>query len=196
MKQCLITILTFILPIVCWSQDSMSSQKSFGLTIGLPWVNSYSYYEHDLQASKNKSGFGGLEVSFFHKQNKNKVSFNAGVTVDLPAPIGPIDFAKEGTRTVISALYMEGLYHKNLYRGLNIIGGINFINYRFGFISYVDSLPGYYKNDKTIGITSGLEYSLFKNIALGFFYRPTLFSFDTKQYKHLISLDLRFDIDF
>jgi hypothetical protein len=194
MKLFLITILLTIVTVVATAQDSMFRRNSLGISVALPWANNYAYFNHSLKQSERKCGFGGLEASLFYKLQKTKVAVVAGATSDLPAPIGPIDFAKEGTRTSIAAVYVEAVYQRNLYRRLNLVAGANLVNYRFNFISYIDSVRGYHRNDKCIGITAGIKYYVLEFVELGIYYRPSLYSLSAKQYRHLISISAQLDI--
>ena len=193
----LLLFLSFVLaiPQLSKSQDKPKHSKTIGVTASFPWINNYSYYDYDLQKSSSKSGFIGLGASVFYKTSKDRFSLNFGFTGDLPVPMGVFDYGHEGTRTNILSTICEGLYHRNLFNRVNLIAGLNYIKYRFDFTSYVDSLPSYSMYDKTIGLTIGSECRLGKNSYVALFYRPTIISLDQKQYRHLISLDLRFDIN-
>jgi hypothetical protein len=194
MRQLL--FLTFVLttPFTGMSQDK-KGQKAIGVTAALPWVNNYSYHNYELQKSSSKSGFVGLGASAFYKTGKDKFSLNFGFTGDLPAPIGAFDYGKEGTRTNILSNFWEVLYHRNFLHRVNMIAGLNYVKYDFNFTSFVDTLPSYSKFDKTLGLTVGSEYRFSRNSSIALFYRPAIISFDLKQYRHLISLDARFDIN-
>jgi hypothetical protein len=195
MRHPILLNLILILPLPGIGQDNFTKKASAGLTISCPWINNYSFYDYDLKKSSSKSGFTGLGASIFYKTGKNKISLNFGFTGDLPAPVGAFDYGHEGTRTNIGSIIMEVLYHQKVYHKLNIIAGLNAVNYRFNFTSYVDSIPSYIKRNKTIGLTIGTEYLFSRNFALSLFYRPALVMPGTKQYRHVISLDARFDIN-
>src|SRR5687768_8726897 len=111
------------------------------------WVNNYSYYDYDLKESQSKSGFFGLAASLYLKAERNKLAMNFGVTADLPAPVGPIDYLPEGTRSNIGSLYLEFVDHASIYEKVNFIAGENLVRYIYNLTSYEDSLPGYRKND-------------------------------------------------
>lgn len=187
-------IFSFIIPLASMSQDEKQF-KAIGVTASLPWVNSYSYKDYQLQNTSSRSGFAGLGASVYYKSGKNKFSLNYGFTGSLPAPIGAVDYGKEGTRTNIVSNFLEGIIHKNVAEKLNIIAGANYVKYRFDFISYVDTMPSYSISDKTLGLTIGAEYRFNRIFAIAIFYRPTIVSLDNKKYRHLISLDARFDIN-
>ena len=182
-----------LLPFISTGQASAVT-KSAGLIVQLPWINNFHYYDYEEKGGAFKSGFVGMGIGNFFNWNQNKVSFNTGFTGDLPVPVGPIDYAKEGTRTNIRSSYGELIYHKRVLEKMNIIAGINYIRYRFTFTSYVDSLPWYYKVDNTLGVTIGSEYIFSKLFTLSLLYRPAVRSFDKKGYRHVLSLDGRCDI--
>lgn len=197
MKQFFLLILGLI-PLLSWSQDTTRRQKAVGLTASLPWCNNYSYYNYYEQQSTGKSGFVGLGAAAFYITGKNKFSLNFGMTGDLPAPIGAFDYGKTGVRTNILSNIWEGLYHRTVFQNAeikaNIITGVNYVKYRFDVTSYVDTIPSYSVFDKTIGFTIGGECQVSKHFALAVLYRPAIISLDQKHYRHVISLDARFDI--
>jgi hypothetical protein len=194
MKHPLALSIILAIPFFALSQDNQKQLRSIGITASLPWVNNYSYYNYNQGQSSSKSGFIGIGASLFYKTGKNKLSLNFGLTGDLPAPMGPFTYGKVGTRTNILATFREMLYHRKAVGKFSIIAGMNYVKYRFNFTSYEDSLPSYSIFDKTIGITSGCEYRFSKIFSLALLYRPTIISLDFKRYRHLISLDARFDI--
>ena len=196
MKLALIFNFILIFSLSAFSQENSKTQtKVLGVTISLPYMNTYRYYDYEKNNERIESGFGGIGVAFFYKVRKNKISLNCGVTADLPAPIGPIDFEHEGTRSQISTGFIDIMYHRNLLKGLNVVGGFNMAKYKYKFISYVDTIPWYNKHDNTFGLSIGAEYVFKKSFSIAALYRPTIISFDTKQYMHLLSLDFRFDIN-
>lgn len=195
MKHLRLLIIIFTIPFFALSQPGKGQSRAIGVTASLPWVNNYSYYDYDQNKSSSKSGFVGLGASVFYKTGKNKFSFNFGFTSDLPAPMGPFDYGKEGTRTNILTTFGEVFYHRNIFDKLNFIAGLNFVKYRFNFTSYVDTLPSYSAFDRTLGITVGSEYSFSNTFSVALLYRPAIVSLDLKQYRHSISLDARFDIN-
>lgn len=195
MKRSLVISILLLYYQFSTAQDSTLKHYSAGVTISLPWANSFRYYDHELQRSAGKSGFFGLGLAFFYKTEKNKFSLNTGITGDLEAPIGPLDYAHTGTFSNIGTIYAELLYHHRLIKRLNILGGINYAGYRFSFTDYENVDGSYTKFDHTAGITAGAEFLIRKNAAIALLYRPALFSSGTKQYRHLLSLDFRFDIN-
>src|SRR5438105_4960176 len=136
MKQLLLFNILLTISLIGLSQNTIISTKVVGVTISLPWINSYIYHDYETRKSSSKSGFVGLCASIFYKIDKNKVSMNFGLTGDLPVPMGPFDYAKEGTRTNIRSSFLDVLYHKNLFKRINIIAGVNYVNYKFNFTNY------------------------------------------------------------
>jgi hypothetical protein len=195
MKEVLLLSLTISVCVLTLAQDDYKHSKTFGLTASLPWVNNYSYYDYELDKPVSKSGFGGLGGAWFYISGKNKFSLNFGATVDLPVPIGPFDYGRQGTRTSVLSMFWELIYHRNMIGRLDLITGMNNVAYRFNFTSYVDTVASYYMSDKTIGVTLGMEYRVYRNCYLAAFYRPAIVSLKRKQYWHLLSLDARFDLN-
>lgn len=187
-------ICLLLIPFTGISQDTIKPPAAFGITVSLPWVNNYAYYNYESNKRATKSGFVGLGASAFYKTGDHKFSLNYGFTGDLPVPMGAFDYGKEGTRTNIRAWFWEALYHRSIFERVNIITGLNYVKYRFTFSSYVDMIPSYTIDDPTIGVTLGAEYTYMKHSTIAVFYRPNLVSFDKKQYRHIISADARFDI--
>ncbi len=182
------------IPIFARSQNRQEPLKSIGLTASLPWINNYCYYNYDQKKSALVTGFTGLGAAVFYNAGKNKISLNIGFTGDLPAPMGAFDYGKQGTRTNIGSAFGEMIYQRNLIGRISVIAGLNYVQYRFSFTSYVNNLPSYSTLDGTWGMTMGSAYRFTKIFSLALLYRPTLISPDKKQYRHLISLDARFDI--
>ena len=50
--------------------------------------------------------------------------------------------------------------------------------------------------DKTVGLTTGLEYMFSHIFSLAAFYRPAIYSFGIKSYKRTLSIEARFNIKF
>ena len=196
MKLLLLSVTMLTIPFLGISQHTPKQPKAIGLTISLPWVNNYSYYNHHSQNTTSKSGFVGFGASAYFETGEKKFSVNLGFTGDLPAPIGAFDYAKEGTRSNILSTFVEGIYHKKLVGKLNIIAGVNHIRYRYKFTSYVNTLPSYSIFDNTLGFTIGSEYRFSRKSSIALLYRPAIISLNQKSYRHLISLDTRFDIKF
>jgi len=174
--------------------QNASQPKSLGLIVSLPWVNSYSYFDYNAQKSSSKSGFGGLGSGIFYKVGKNKFSLIAGLTRDLPTPMGPIDFGKEEPRTSIGSKFSEITLHRQVISHVNMVLGINRVKYEFKYISNNSNTSSYSVFDKTAGLTFGVEYASDKFFSAALLYRPAVLYFDRKEYRHLISLDARFNI--
>ncbi|MBA3705753.1 MAG: hypothetical protein H0W84_07575, partial [Bacteroidetes bacterium] len=173
-----------------------NSESTAGITFSFPWVNNYTYLDHEYKTSRNKSGFFGLGIAAYYKKNHHKVSLNFGYTEALDSPFGVINYSKEGTRMNISAGCGELIYHRPVYKNLNAIAGLNITSYRYEFADYDDNSPWYRKIDNTLGASLGLEYRFNKFLSAATIYRPTIASFETDDiYRHLLSLDIRIDLD-
>src|ERR1700733_4006019 len=105
-------------------KNRQRNAAGFGVTVSFPYVNGYHYHDYYKNKTATKAGFGGVGIAVFYKKQKNKWSINYGLTADLPAPIGPIDYGHEGTRSSIGATVVDLFWHRNVYWRFNIIGGI------------------------------------------------------------------------
>lgn len=195
MKKMLLIILfmTACLAAVC-QKDNRSKKRTTGFTISLPWATNYQFYHQERNKDSSLSGFVGIGLAFFTKAGENKLSFNTGLTADLPVPMGPVDIRHDGDFAQIGALFFEPLFHRTIVNKINVIGGINYTAYLYRFTHFATATQ-YKKTDHTIGLTVGAEYIFKRSFAVAAFYRPALFSLDHKSYKHLLGLDLRFDIN-
>lgn len=189
-----IHLLVIICLLTAISSAAQQPDKKAGITISLPYVNSYRYHDYGKNIDTVKSGFGGIGVGTFYRNQKNKFTLNSSVTADLPAPIGPIDYGHEGTRHSISALFIDLVYHRQLYKGLHSVAGINNVWYNYHLLSYEDTIPSFKKRDHSIGISIGAEYKFRRSFSIAALYRPSLTTDAGKQYRHLLTLDFRFDI--
>jgi len=50
----------------------------------------------------------------------------------------------------VSSTFLEGLYHRNIFREANFLTDANYIRYRFHFTSDQTSPPSFFKFDKTV----------------------------------------------
>lgn len=195
MKKALFCCTGLLIILSAAGQDKKNNRHIFGVTASLPWLNSYIYHDYDAQKSATLSGFVGFGAALYYKHKNNKVSLNGGFTMDLPVPLGPYDAEYEGTSHNVNAVFFDILYHRNIYTRLNIVGGINMIQYQYSLFSTFDTVAAYMKRDDHLGITAGAEYVSERSFSLALLYRPSLISFDTKQFAHHLSLDIRFNID-
>jgi hypothetical protein len=183
------------LPCLAMCQQSSWQRRAIGLTASLPWINNFHYYNYDAQKPASKSGFVGVGAAAYYKWGKNKVSLNFGFNGSSPVPLGPYDYSKDSARTSILSTLWEGLYHRNVYKRINVLAGVNCVEYLFDYVGAVNTGIYYSRSDKTIGITVGGEYRFSTNSTLALIYRPALVSFGVKQYMHVVSLDARFDFN-
>jgi hypothetical protein len=188
-----------LLALLMLSLNVMSQRRSYksaiGATLSFPWINNFAYYDYNLAKPYSKSGFVGLGASAFYKDNKQKVSLSLGLLGTLPVPMGPYDVERNNYTQVFS-VFLEGTYHKRVFPRINLIGGMHYMEHEYSYWK-TDSTASDNFTDFTGGLTAGAEY-LFgrKNFSLALFYRPGLITFTgTRKYRHVISLDARFDIN-
>ena len=188
--------------IICFLVSTISSAQSFtknesvGLTLSLPFVNRYTFYEYSENRSTSKTGIIGAGSSIFYKHNRIKYSLNWANSIDINFN----SFAKGDGSDNIEVNLLEGLVHYCVYKKLNFIGGINYSKYHYtADYSMLDTLGLYSnainKNDRSIGLTLGTEIACTNHISIVAFYRPSLYCFDKKSFKQMFSLDFRFDIN-
>ena len=174
---------------------AQSSKKSgsFGITLSLPILN-YSYYS--FTESKGKEGLFGIGGAVYYKHNRFKYSINGAIETS-----NFLQFFASDVGNYINMNFIEGLIHYNLYKRLNIIGGVNCSTYDFvsggmGIDSpTVSPYSNHVINDRTIGLTFGTELACTQHFSIAAFYRPSIISLDSKSFKQMFSLDLRFDIN-
>lgn len=196
MKTILLGIILFFFNSTLLAQIR-TSNKSIGMTISFPWINNYSYFNYDTKKSTSKNGFIGFGFALFYSKDKNKLSLNYGVTSDFPTVvILPIEYVSDSPRTAINSFFIDLLLHHQFYKKFNCVGGVNFTNYHFNFISAASNRPSFSKNNQTIGMTIGTEYSFSKHFSIAILYRPGICPSEEKIYRHVLSLDFRFDINF
>ena len=189
-----------LLALLMLSLNAISQRRIYksaiGATLSFPWINNFAYYDYHLAKPYSKSGFVGVSASAFYKDNKQKVSLSLGLLGTLPVPMGPYDVERNNYTQVFS-VFLEGTYHKRIFPRINLIGGMHYMEHEYSY-SKTDSTASDNFTDFTGGLTAGAEY-LFgrKNFSLALFYRPGLITFTgTRKYRHVISLDARFDINF
>jgi hypothetical protein len=189
----LLLLSLFMLSINAFSQRRIP-KNSFGVTASLPWINNFAYYHYDKGKPSSQSGFSGISASAYYKDLDQKISLSLGIIGSIPVPFGPYDFAKKNV-TQVHGTYIEGTYHRRIHPRINLIGGLHYMEHAYTY--WTDSVSNEYLQDFTGGLTAGAEY-LFgrKNFSLALFYRPSLITFTgTRNYRHVISLDARFDIN-
>jgi hypothetical protein len=186
-------IFLVITPIFAFSQKA---PRSAGITLSFPWVNSYVYYDYHARQKSAVTGFFGIGGSVFYKEGNHKLSLNAGYTSSLPVPIGPFDRDKEAAYSEMLSGFLEVIYHRNVYKKINFIAGINYVRYEFLYHDYRNPPDNLARFDRTVGITLGGEYQFTEKFSGAIFYRPAIVSIDRKQFWHLISLDGRIDLKF
>jgi hypothetical protein len=195
MKKSLLFIFFILTSYSVFCQNNKDSKrKKSGLTISLPYLNNYKFYHHEKNKDSSISGFAGIGFAFFTKTGKMKFSINCGATTDSPYPIGPVNIKPDGDYVRISSIFFEPVFHQNIIKKVNFIYGVNFTAYRYRFTNFNTGIQ-YKKSDKTVGITTGVEYVFKEKFSIAALYKPSVISFDHKSYKHLLILDFRFDIN-
>jgi hypothetical protein len=168
-----------------------NSRQHAGVTISLPWLNSYSYYNYNKNGIDSKTGLLGIGLSLFYQKNKNKFSLNGAFTNSIQFA----DVKGDGSED-INVQLIEAIIHHTFFKNFNGITGFNYCNYKYtASIFYPGLNYSIKKNDGVFGLTIGAELVCSKVFSLALFYRPALYSFETKGSKHIISLDARFNIN-
>ncbi len=181
------------LPItICFLISTVSSAQNFtknesvGVTLSLPFINRYTYYDYE---TWNKQGILGIGASVYYKHNKFKYSLNGALTRA---------FQPFRDNENINVNLIEGLVHYNVYNKFNIIGGVNFTDYQYSSSpDFYDSLtpPKYKTEELSLGLTFGAELVCTNHFFIVAFYRPAIFHFNSNSFKQMFSLDFRFDIN-
>ncbi|MDQ3046181.1 MAG: hypothetical protein M3R27_01435 [Bacteroidota bacterium] len=192
-------ILLLIASICFFSSNAQTGaaegNEKLGCTFSFPWVNEYRFVDYQKKTAGKKAGFFGLGIGVFYKKADSKLSLNFSYTEDLSSPAGLIDYSNEGTSTNISTAVIELSWHKPIKSGFGCIAGFNVTDYRYTFENNEPEYFRFFKVDKTIGLTAGIEYRFNKLLSVATLYRPALGSFETDDnYRHTISLDIRLDI--
>lgn len=196
-RNCMRPLLLLVLLMLSINAVSQrrTPKSAFGATLSFPWINNFSYYDYNRGKPYFKSGFTGISASAFYKNEKQKISLSLGLLGSLPVPMGPYDVELKNYTHLFSS-FLEATYHHRISPRINLIGGLHYMEYEYTYWK-TDSTDSDNFADFTGGPTVGAEY-LFgrKNFSLALFYRPSLITFTgTKRYRHVISLDARFDIN-
>lgn len=189
MKCCFIFILIFFYCVNTMAQ-SADYRQSAGLTIGIPMINRVHFYDYRDEENKNQTGAFGIGFSLFYKKAKNKFSLG------FESPLFQSFIPPKGGYSSISCNLFEGIFHHKISKQIALLAGLNYAVYQYH--SYVDipRIPDIDKKDAFIGLTTGAEFIATKTTSFLLIYRPSLISFDNKRYRHNISLDCRFNINF
>lgn len=188
-----------LLILLVFSLNAFSQRRNpksaFGITASFPWINNFAYYDYNKGKSYSRSGFIGLSASAFYKDDQQKIALSLGLLGSLPVPLGPYD-PDRNNYTQLFSDFLEGAYHRRIHPRINLIAGLHYMEYEYSYWK-TDSTDVDFFTDFAGGPTLGAEY-LFgrKNFVLALFYRPSLITFTgTGKYRHVISLDARFDIN-
>ncbi|MFT3947379.1 MAG: hypothetical protein QM763_10440 [Agriterribacter sp.] len=173
-----------------------SHNNQVGIAISAPWVNNYRFYDYRKQTEFDKSGFMGLGAGAFYKNKNSKIIMSGSLSCDFMLPFGEPEYAPGGVRSHISAIAFDVTYHRSIFYKINLFAGGNHTNYWYRLNSDADSVNSYNKYDKTFGLTAGVEYQIVNQIAAAIIYRPAIVLLDRKQYWHVLSMSLRFELSF
>lgn len=167
------------------------SNTSAGMTIALPLISNGSFYDYSNQKNNKSTGFLGIGFSLFYKKNQNKFS----LSYEQPI-IKFILSSPKGGYSSISTNLFEATIHHHLFDRVNAIAGLNYTNYHFHTYTDLPGVSDIDKKDAAMGLTLGVEILETKSASVIVTYRPSLYSFDNKDYRYIISLGIRFDINF
>ncbi|MBO9636154.1 MAG: hypothetical protein J7578_23830 [Chitinophagaceae bacterium] len=169
--------------------------KDVGLIVSYPYLNSFAYRNFLNGEAASRTGFVGIGGGLYFRKNDRKLSLNIFYVLSSPFPMGPIDYGKTGIRYDIRNWGMDAMIHYPVNSWLRVVGGINKMNLNYNLISYDSTIQSIDRTDASFGLTTGIELKFFiKELNLGLFYRPAIISSGEKFYRHVISLDARFDI--
>lgn len=176
------------------SSVAQTKYNQAGFALSAPWVNNYRFYDYRKQAEADKSGFIGLGAGVFYKNENNKVILGSSLSYDFLLPFGEPEYAPGGVREHISAIALDATYHRRIIYKMNLFVGGNYTNYWYRLNSDADSIHAYNRYDKTFGLTVGAEYQIMNQVVAAITYRPAIVSIDRKQYWHVLSMSLRFEL--
>lgn len=165
--------------------------SSAGIALVLPLINNGISYDYSVRKTSDQSGYLGGGISLFYRKNKNEFSLgyeHPGLKMELVPPKGGYSHFSAD----LFELTVQHLFSKNVF----ILGGINYTKYHFYSSPDIPPFPKIQENDRTIGLTTGAGIEISKITTLLVAYRPALFSFDKKSYHQVLSLALRFHINF
>ena len=164
---------------------------SVGVSIELPFLSNGISYDYSDNKEHSQTGYLGGGICLFYRKNKNKFFVN----YEHPSLKKNL-FPPKGGSADFNTNIAEFTIHHTLHRSFALIGGINYATYRFHSYNDVQPIREIDKSDATVGLTTGAEYLPAQATAIGFTYRPSLISFGSKSYRHILSLFFRYDINF
>ncbi|MGN6804133.1 MAG: hypothetical protein ACTHJN_19700 [Ginsengibacter sp.] len=158
-------------------------KSSAGVSLLLPFLSNAISYDYAAETNTSQTGYLGGGMAVFFQKNKNKYS----ISYEHPS-IKKNLVAQKGATSPIQVNITEFTLEHTFKKSLALITGLNYSVYSYHFHS--DAMPTWKidTTDKTIGLNMGLEYITGKSTAFGVCYKPALFSFGKKSYRHLISL--------
>lgn len=170
-----VLIIILLLPSVGFAQ-AYKELRGIAFSFYVPTVSNLSYYDYELEQERTRAAFG-IGMSITYKNKKNKFSFGGGGFVSGEGYIGE-NLSDTGTGKKFLGEYVDVLYQRNVFKGLSLIAGINFVDYHYSLRNFNDLNKDVKKDDKTIGLTAGIDYTLFGRFGLMVLYRPAVISFN------------------
>lgn len=168
-------------------------KKAIGLTLSFPYYNFMKYHKYLTGKSASTAGFVGIGGALFYMQNNVKFSLNITSMMNASTPLIISDFGKNGVRHHISNTGVDLMVHYPIHRYFNIVGGINYMRMSHRRNGNDSTIRDFDKTDPSYGITTGIEAKLQRQFNLGIYYRPAVIGIGEKFYRHVISIDARFD---
>jgi opacity protein-like surface antigen len=181
-------LLFLLISLFCLSitnAQSTKPNKSAGITISLPLINQTSFYDYSAEKLTNQSGYLGGGMALFYKKNQNKF------TIGYEHP----SISKRGSSNINTNIF-EAIIHHKIFEQVAISAGLNYTIYKFHVSRDFPSLIKIDKSDATIGLTAGAEFLPSKSTSVVVTYRPSMFSFDKKSYRAVLSFAFRSDLNF
>ncbi|MBX3254015.1 MAG: outer membrane beta-barrel protein [Chitinophagaceae bacterium] len=192
-KAILLVSFLITFSVFCTAQ---TGQNQLGLTVSAPWMNNYRFYNYYDQKKADKSGFIGFGAGGFYKNRNNKVLLNASIGFDATLPFGEPEYAPGSVRDHIYAIALDVTYSRRLFHKVYLFAGPGYTNYWFRLNSSDDSVQSYNRHDRTFGLSAGIEYQVISQISAAVTYRPAIVSLDRKQYWHMLSASVKFELSF
>ena len=120
-------------------------RKDFAFGLSTPLGNNLSFYDYNFKAARNKTCFFGIGGNLIYKRKSNMLSVGTGIVFGPASnPIFTEIISDSGTTYSTYAIFTDILYHKNIYKGIGIAAGVNFINYHYNLYDRANQkyLPG------------------------------------------------------
>lgn len=180
-----------------YSQVEQLKTEKIGLTISIPHVNKIQYYDHYYEKNAYRTRYGVISGGIYYRKGVDKISVivgsAAGAYQSIYDPTKALHVGPSAHN--VNIVFVDAMYHKKVFKMMNVIGGLNFSNYTYSFLSANNSKNVIHK-DKILGLVLGIEFEPLRFLSTSVIYRPAIISFNQKAPYHYISFDLRFHIPF